>query len=307
MKDLNTKVIDIIDNWGLPYSLGNSLYHILNSKKENELDELKKSVWFLKNHINHLVKNSNNEPIEKLDKIAFKNIQFNCISLPNRVDRREWIDSHLPKFGINFNYYDAQLNNNKHKHLKFPQGYKSGQIGCATSHYDLLKSYTNNKILGVFEDDVQLSDDFLDRISYIEKNFDLDWDIFFLSSFYHLNDDKQKWNNSGDFEFTDIKYIHRVYGSFCTHAYLVNPKSIDKIISLMEQNLDKSYAIDHLYILIQPQLNCYSFTPGMATQIMGTSDIDNKIKDQSEFERIVGQHYFVNNLEDFNYNEYFKK
>jgi GR25 family glycosyltransferase involved in LPS biosynthesis len=303
MLDLKTNIVDIIENWGLSYSTGNSLYHILNSKNEEELAELKKAAWFLEKRINSL----ENLPKEKIDKIKLKNINFKCINLKSREDRREWIDSHLPKFGIKFEYYDALTNNEKHKNLKFASDHKPGGIGCTTTHYDLLKNYTGNKILGIFEDDVQLSEDFLERFKYIEDNFDLEWDMFFLSSFYHLNNDKQRWNETGDFEFTNTKYIHRVYGSFCTHAYLVNPKSIEKIISLMENNVSKSHAIDHLYILIQPQLNCFSFTPGMATQILGKSDIDGDIKDQSQFEKIVGEHYFVNNLKEFNYEEYFKK
>lgn len=309
MTELKSNIIDIIENWGLSYSMGNSLFHILNSKDEDvsELDELKKALFFLQKRINILEKNAGDFENYPNDKIRLKNIDFKCISLKDRSDRREWVDSHLPKFGINYKYHDALKNNENYKYLKFSPNYKSGGIGCTTTHYDLLKNYSGTKILGVFEDDVQLSEDFLDRFKYIEENFNLEWDMFFLSSFYHLNDDKSRWHNTGDFEFTNIKYIHRVYGSFCTHSYLVNPKSIDKILSLMEENMSKSHAIDHLYILIQPQLNCYSFTPGMATQIISTSDIDHKVKDQSEFEKIVGRHYFANKLEDFNYDEYFKK
>lgn len=308
MMQPNKNIVDIIENWNLSYTLGNSLFHLLSSQTEklNELEELKKSAWFLQKRIDYL-ENSNNEKNEISDKIMLKNINFKCINLKDRTDRREWIDSHIPNFGIKFKYYEALTNNEKHNHLKFPSDHKPGGIGCTTTHYDLLKNYSGNKILGIFEDDVRLSDDFLERFKYIEDNFNLEWDMFFLSSFYHLNNDSFKWNKTGDFEFTNIKYIHRVYGSFCTHAYLVNPKSIDKITSLMEQYVSKSHAVDHLYILIQPFLNCYSFTPGMATQIVSVSDIDNKVKDQTEFEKIVGKHYFVNKLEDFNYDEYFKK
>jgi GR25 family glycosyltransferase involved in LPS biosynthesis len=309
MIDLKSNIVDIIENWGLSYSTGNSLFYILNSKNEDvtELGELKKSLFFLQKRIDTLEKNIDHLENFPKDKIRLKNIDFKCINLKDRSDRREWVDSHLPKFDIQYKYHNALKNNENYKYLKFSPNYKPGNIGCATTHYDLLKNYSGTKVLGIFEDDVQLSEDFLDRFKYIEENFNLEWDMFFLSSFYHLNDDKLRWHKTGDFEFTDIKYIHRVYGSFCTHAYLVNPKSIDKILTLMEENMDKSFAIDHLYILIQPQLNCYSFTPGMATQIVSTSDIDHKVKDQSEFEKIVGGHYFINKLEDFNYDEYFKK
>lgn len=306
MSDLKSNIVDVIENWDLPYTLGNSIFHVLNSKNDgsNELSELEKALWFLQKRMESL----ESLPKEKIDKIKLDNINFKCISLKEREDRRNWVNSHLPNFGIIFEYHDAFRTNDKYENLKFPSKYTGGHIGCTTSHYDVIKTYSGNKILGIFEDDVKLSDDFNDRMKYIEDNFNLDWDIFFLSSFYHLNDDpKFKWHKDGDFELTDIKYIHRVYGSFCAHAYLINPKSIDKIIKLMEENLHDSYAIDHLYILIQPYLNCFSFTPGMATQIQGHSTIDNKPKNQADFERIVGKHYYADNLKDFNYDEYFKK
>jgi GR25 family glycosyltransferase involved in LPS biosynthesis len=303
---INTKIIDIVENWDLPYTLGNSIYHIFNSKdeNENEIEELKKAHYFLKNRIGSL---ENSKPNILTDKIKINNINFKCINLESRQDRRDWIDSHLPQFGIKYNYVNASVYSEDYKNLIFPKEYVDGAKGCFISHYELIKNYKGNKILGIFEDDVELCNDFLDRIKYIENNFNLDWDIFFLSSFYHLNSDKKRWHKTGDFEFTDIKYIHKVYGSFCTHAYLINPKSINKITSLMESTLDKSYAIDHLYILIQPHLNCYSFTPGLANQMISKSDIDNRVKNQNEFETIVGKHFFSNNLEDFNYEEYFKK
>jgi hypothetical protein len=87
---------------------------------------------------------------------------------------------------------------------------------------------------------------------------------------------------------------------------LVNPNSKDKILKLIRENSHKSYAIDHLYILIQPELNCFSFTPGMANQIVSHSDIDNTVKNQNTFEKTVGPHYFVNKLNDFDYDKYFK-
>ena len=245
--------------------------------------------------------------MNNLNKIEFKNIEFKCISLPSRTDRRDWVTSHLNSFNVPFEFFDALSEKDNVENLPFLPGIKPGNVGCALSHYELIKNHNSDKLLGIFEDDVILCDDFFERFLYIENNFNLDWDIFFLSSFYHLNNDKSRWHESGDFEFTDIKYIHRVYGSFCTHSYLVNPKSKDKIINLIKENSHNSYAIDHLYILIQQQLNCFSFTPGMANQIVSVSDIDNKVKDQNVFQEVVGRHYFVNKLSDFDYDKYFNK
>ena len=305
--NLDKNIIEVIENWNLSYTVGNSLFHILNSKSEdfNNIEELKKASWFLNKRIDSLENLPPNEI--NLNKIKLDEIDFKCISLKKRNDRREWINSHLPKFNINYEFFDAIVDDNEYG-VNFPNDYNKGQKGCFLSHYKLLKTHNSNKILGIFEDDVELCDDFLERFKYIEDNFDLDWDIFFLSSYYHLNDHEKRWNISGDFELTDTKYIHRVYGAFTTHSYLVNPKSINKILKLIDENIADTYAIDHVYCAkIESKLNCYSFTPGMANQRVSHSDIDGSDKDPNKFKLIVGEHYYVNNLKDFDYEKYFEK
>ena len=305
--NLDKNIIEVIENWNLSYTVGNSLFHILNSKNEdfNDVEELKKASWFLNKKIDSL---ENLPPSKiKFNKIKLDDIDFKCISLKNRNDRRELINSHLPKFNIKYEFFDAIVDDNEYG-VNFPKAYNKGQKGCFLSHYKLLKTHNSNKILGILEDDVELCDDFLERFKYIEDNFDLDWDIFFLSSYYHLNDHKDVWNKSGDFELTDTKYIHRVYGAFTTHSYLVNPKSIDKILKLIDENIADTYAIDHVYCAkIESKLNCYSFTPGMANQRVSHSDIDGSNKDPNEFKLIIGEHYYVNDLKDFDYEKYFEK
>ncbi len=299
--NIDKNIIEVIENWNLSYTVGNSLFHVLNSKNDgyNDMEELKKSSWFLNKRINFLENLPSN-------KIKLNDIDFKCISLKKRNDRRDWINSHLPMFNIKYEFFDAITDNNEYN-INFPKEYNKGQIGCFLSHYKLLKTHNSNKILGIFEDDVELCDDFLDRFKYIEDNFNLDWDIFFLSSYYHLNDHKDRWNKSGDFELTDTKYIHRVYGAFTTHSYLVNPKSINKILKLIDENINDTYAIDHVYCAkIESKLNCYSFTPGMANQRVSYSDVDGASKDPNVFKSIIGEHYYANNLKDFDYDKYFE-
>jgi len=300
--NLDKNILEVIENWNLSYTVGNSLFHILNSKDEkfNSVEELKKASWFLNKRINSLENLSSN-------KIKLTDIDFKCINLKTRKDRRELINSHLPNFNLKYEFFDAITDDNEYN-VKFPKEYNKGQIGCFLSHYKLLKTHNSDKILGILEDDVELCDDFLDRFKYIEDKFNLEWDIFFLSSYYHLNEHKDRWNPSGDFELTDTKYIHRVYGAFTTHAYLVNPKSIDKILKLIDENIADTYAIDHVYCAkIESKLNCYSFTPGMANQRISYSDVDGGSKDPNVFKSIIGEHYFVNNLKDFDYEKYFEK
>jgi hypothetical protein len=75
----------------------------------------------------------------------------------------------------------------------------------------------------------------------------------------------------------------------------------------MQEHFKDCYAIDHLYILIQPFLNVYAFTPGMTNQITSHSDVMDTMRDQSVFHKICGEHYFVNKIQEFDYDDYFSK
>jgi hypothetical protein len=44
----------------------------------------------------------------------------------------------------------------------------------------------------------------------------------------------------------------------------------------------------------------------MTTQLTNASDTDGGIRDQTHFKNILGDHYYINKLSDFNYDEYFK-
>lgn len=237
-------------------------------------------------------------------RILMNDIDFFYINLDYRTDRNEHAIRELSRFGIEA----ARISGCQEvppNGIFFGDEWSESNKKCFFAHYDLITRYDGGKILGIFEDDILLCDDFLERFRYIEEMFDQDWDIFFLSAFYHLNSDPSRWHKSGDYEKTHIKYIHRVYGSFCTHSYLVNPRSAEKIARLMREHASNAYAVDNLLVKIQPLLNCYAFTPGMANQMACMSDIIMGPRDHSVFEQICGRHYYQQRLSDFDYDAYF--
>ena len=66
-----------------------------------------------------------------------------------------------------------------------------GGDGNISSHYKLIKDHCNkrnyNKLLCIFEDDIEFCKDFSNRLKYIEDNFiSQEWDIFYLGCFYHM-------------------------------------------------------------------------------------------------------------------------
>lgn len=54
------EAIDIIESWGLNFSLGNAIKYILRSPhKGNQVEDLKKSLWYIQREIDRL-ENKNN-------------------------------------------------------------------------------------------------------------------------------------------------------------------------------------------------------------------------------------------------------
>jgi len=56
-KDNPYEAIKVIDAWGLGFSLGNTVKYISRAGKKDskkELEDLKKALWYLENHIKNL-------------------------------------------------------------------------------------------------------------------------------------------------------------------------------------------------------------------------------------------------------------
>ncbi len=237
-------------------------------------------------------------------RIVWKNVKWLYVNLSTRPDRAAYVQRECARVGIEAARFNA-LRSEDYRGPYQPvaqMAFQPGRIGCYLSHLSLIDGVRNTTgILGILEDDVMFCDDFSTRMRYIEEHFDKPWDMFFLGSTYHIN--PAVWHKTDlgcDFKQTDIDYIHRIYGTWNTYAYLVNRQSAGKIADLMVANAHRSNAVDHLFILIEPELNCYCFTPGMAFQRDDFSDITNSFTKFSTF-RLMGPYVFQRRLEDFNY------
>ena len=68
-KDNPYEAIKVITAWDLNFSLGNCLKYIRRAKlKGNELEDLKKALWYLQNHINNL---ENDRPTNISDRVTY--------------------------------------------------------------------------------------------------------------------------------------------------------------------------------------------------------------------------------------------
>lgn len=246
----------------------------------------------------------------------FNNIYAAYINMPHRFDRDVRMKSELARVGIQAEringMYPQEYTGSPEK-VSVMQKRTPGAIGCHFSQVKVMETaLAKNKHALVMEDDLVFCNDFFERMEIMNEFLNThDWDVVWLGGTYHVN--PARWHNSShnhdlqrcmchlnrDAEQTDNVRIMRTYGCWSTYAYIVNIKSLPKILQLLDENVHLSMGIDWLFILLQPQLNTFAFAPGMVKQYDNKSDIGTGITKFSAFANL-GAYWFQERMIDFN-------
>ena len=210
------------------------------------------------------------------------------VNLDKRPDRRSRMELSLRVAGINavrkrgLLPEEVKVDPSRIKAmLDRPQ---KGAIGCHFSQVSIMEdSLALGKHALVMEDDLVFCADFQKRIAYLDYFSRTNpWDVFWLGAtfhvgppYWHVNDERGCRPMLQDARWMGVDWprMVRTFGCFCTYAYLVNKNSIAKILNMIDQKLPLSIGIDHMFIMLQPDLLCYSFVPGMVKQYDHISDI----------------------------------
>jgi GR25 family glycosyltransferase involved in LPS biosynthesis len=177
-----------------------------------------------------------------------------------------------------------------------------GAIGC---HFSQVCVMRNALYLGkhafVMEDDLIFCKDFQKRMEMLTSFTEThDWDVLWLGGTFHIHPPWWHKDDLGrDAECTDDPWVLRTYGAFCTYAYIVRDTRIEKVLAMLDQQLDRSIGIDYAFIQIQPQLQTFAFVPGCITQYDGKSDIGKGNTIFSGFAKL-GPYWYQDQLEGFN-------
>lgn len=239
------------------------------------------------------------------------------INLDARPDRRAHMEKELKRVGIAgermrgipWQEFLEKLPGMKFRlegMMKRPQ---KGAIGCHFSQVAVMEmALDEDQHAFVMEDDLVFCSDFQERLPIIEQFLDThEWDVFWLGGTYHVNPPWWHGDNPSDphmvaigrdAELTENPRIVRTYGAFSTHAYIVNKKSIKKILRMFDERLHYSIGIDHLFISMQHLLFTYAFAPGCAIQYDNQSNIGNGMTIFSSFKKL-GPHWFQDKMENF--------
>ncbi len=226
------------------------------------------------------------------------------VNLASRPDRNEHAQAQFAKAGVEARRFEGYLPKDwpgLPTKVARMQARTPGAIGCMMSQMHVMRNYQGgDRMVGVFEDDVVFCDDFQKRMDYIAKTMNWEWDILWLGATVHINPAVWHVDTIGqDAHRTTDKRILQCFGIWSTYAYFVNGKSVERVLSLLDQNMYRADGIDHCMIkYVEPHLKTYCFVPGCCWQYDNQSNIGNGVTEFSHF-RKLGPYVWADRVEDF--------
>ncbi len=181
-----------------------------------------------------------------------------CINLKHRTDRWEGCQTQFDKYGIEVERIDA-VNGNE----VVPDGVGKlmpGEVGVIRSNYNVIRDAKEKgyKRIIIFEDDVELCDDFNSRFMLHYDNTPEDWRFLYMGG-----------NHVGGLTPVNNK-ISRIRHTYAIHAICVHEELYDHILSMLGE---EKVQVDVTYAQLQKTFPSYVFRPHLAWQKDGHSDI----------------------------------
>lgn len=200
--------------------------------------------------------------------------QIYVINLKHRKDRWRNCVKQFKKHNIrNYQRFDAVKvpfhkitdAEKKNYHIQ-DENYICGQHGCRISHLNAIKQAKHKKYKNVLilEDDFVFSSNFIQKLIQILTSIDnasIEVNMLYLGFSIFM---KHPYEN------TSIPNLKKLKNGFTSHAYIVNEKYYDVLISAIESN---AYQIDRIYVKLQKQIDMYGVYPCIVSQQVSFSDI----------------------------------
>lgn len=230
------------------------------------------------------------EMLIKVDESQYsKNIPIKILNLKRRPDRRQEMENKLKAVGIaNYEFIEAvdgkllqpslEL---KHLFRNNDFGYRRGVMGCALSHYKVIKQLINdqfNDYYLIMEDDATFCSNFSEKIEKLQFK---DKELFFLG-YLMFSKILETVSHLTNVEKDETEVIDFESGLFIggAHCYSINKIGAQKIVNYIE-NSGMIRPIDHI-IKDAPGIKIYETRPHLsfATWNEGGKIIDTDIQNR---------------------------
>lgn len=214
------------------------------------------------------------------------------LNLDHRGDRLTNVTKELDRVGIQAVRHRGKLPSEfdlNNPHIQMMKNRTPGAIGCHMGQVQIMRTAQSlGKSAMVLEDDIVFCSDFQERMKIIDEfTTTHEWDIMWLGASFHV---PAFWHPKGpsgmqpncsanlgyDVQTTDNPRIVRTFGAYVTFAYIVNIKSIQKVIDYLDWFMHQTIGIDYSFIAAakhRPDFKFFSFVPGCVMQIDNISDI----------------------------------
>jgi len=186
-----------------------------------------------------------------------------CINLDHRPEKWSSVGMEFSKHGMNVDRFSAVDGNT------ITDGHilKGGALGCTLSHNNIIRHASDNGIRSVFilEDDVVFDDDINVNFTEWVTEVPNDWDMLYFGGNHNTHKTEKI-----------SPHLIKITNTYTAHAYALNETVYDLILKRLE---NMNLIVDVIYSEIQKQCNAYCFSPRLAWQAPGYSDILNVYAD----------------------------
>jgi GR25 family glycosyltransferase involved in LPS biosynthesis len=186
-----------------------------------------------------------------------------CINLEKRPDRRKEAYEEFKKFDLDFEFFYGVDGSE----LKVNSKIKPGHVGCVMSHLNMYRHLKeqDGDIFMITEDDVVFDSDFISKYLDLVRHVPSDWHLLYFGG-----------NHNGIPLNMVSPNIHRLQKTYTTHCYVVKKEYLDILIGEFDTPAIFNSEVDVHLSNLQTKVPCYGFTPALAWQKDGFSDIEMK-------------------------------
>lgn len=201
-----------------------------------------------------------------------------CINLDRRTDRWEECQQEFSKWNLNNIHRISAIDKNNIS-KDFPDVYKNasyrnfGNIGLLLTNIQILEyaQKQNYSSILIMEDDVYFTpevNNIEDWLSYVPN----DWDLIWVGGNHHRHPYRGQPTQVNE-------KVLKLQSTLTTHCVGIKSHMYSIILSQLKT---LSNPIDVIYFKIQESYNTYGFTPSIAKQRAGFSDIENVVRDYND-------------------------
>jgi GR25 family glycosyltransferase involved in LPS biosynthesis len=190
-----------------------------------------------------------------------------CINLDKRTDRWDFFTKQCEKYSINSVERISAIDGSLVDGGMYPPKFLKGEIGLLLTSIkifeDAIKKGYENILL--IEDDCLLNDNFFKLDEYFSLLPD-DWVMLYFGANHNTHGG---WEEPKKINDRVLKLSH----SYSAHMIGFKKIIFDEILTILKSFMDQN---DVVYSKLQKKYPSYCFTPTIATQLVGFSDIQNK-------------------------------